>query len=148
MAQSPVNYNQQYSQAGKDTWLRQSLLSNIVAFNKLNKTSNIFSSQNSDALKAKRREVIKNALISLLPENYQRTTGLPIEEAGITRAVGSFYQTGLNKAVGQQTGNSIGSSMGSMFGFNQSRRYGGKLKKRGTRKNSMSNKKSRKNKKL
>jgi len=150
MSQSPVRYGSKYSQAGKDTWLRQTLLSNIVAYNKTMKGINIGRSlmgTSSAALKAKRREVIKNALISLLPDNYQRITGVPIEEAGITRALGSFYQTGMNKTLGQQRGNEIGSSFGSTLGYNQTQRYGGKIKRRGTRKNGKA-RKTRKNKRM
>ena len=146
MRQPP--YDSKYSQAGKDTWLRQTLLTSIIAYNKTMKGINIGRSlmgTSSAALKAKRREVIKNALTSLLPDNYQRATGVPIEEAGITRSLGSFYQTAMNKTLGQETGNEIGSTVGSSLGY--TRRYGGKIKRRGTRKNGKA-RKTRKNKRM
>lgn len=133
-----LSIGNQYSKAGKDTWLRQTLLTSIVTYNKTMKAQNIgkrLMGASSDDLKAKRREVIRNALVSLMPENYQRATGVPIEEAGITRSVGSFYQTGLNKAFGQSTGNEIGRSFGKTLRYNQGESSLGGKKKRGTRRN-------------
>lgn len=126
------------SSAGNDTWLRQTLLTSIVTYNKTMKGLNIgkrLMGTSSDALKAKRRETIRNALNSLMPENYQRTTGVPIEEAGITRSVGSFFQTGVNKAFGKQKGNEMGYDFGKTLSYNRGQSSLGGKKKRGTRRN-------------
>jgi hypothetical protein len=91
--------NDSMSNEDKPTWLRQNLLAIITTYNKSMQARNALTHSNANGPE-KRREVIKSALESLLPENFQSTDGKPIEEASITGTTSSALNVFGNKASG------------------------------------------------
>ena len=140
-------YSQTQDNTGDYSWLRQNLLGVIVTYNKMIKTrtlakkgsrylstkaSNYWNKQNNEvpetaSAQEKRVQVIDQALTSLLPQNYERTTGKSIAEAGVVD---------VGKGLGSTMYNKSSSMYNRFFG---TKRQGGKLK-RGTRKNKRSKK--------
>lgn len=103
MSNNPYTMSSDISKAGKDTYLRQSLLTVIVNYNKAMKARNLVS-PNASYGPDKRREVIKNALISLLPGEYEKYSGnIPIEEASYLRTIASGIDTLAAKSEGLGT---------------------------------------------
>ena len=145
MANNPYAMSNEISQAGKDTYLRQSLLTVIANYNKTMKARNLMSSSNAFGPE-KRKEVIKNALVSLLPENFQSPDGKPIEEASYLGTTISGVNTLAAKTSGftNKLGTSWNNTMSSVPAFNI-RKQGGRTKK-GKKNRKNKNKKSRKSK--
>jgi hypothetical protein len=132
------------SNEDKPTWLRQNLLAVITTYNKTMKTRNLMSSSNAYGPE-KRKAVIQGALVSLLPENFERTDGTPIEEASIIGTSTSGINTFSTKASGALDNfkgslNTLGNRMNTFSGFGQRPPAGGRTKKGKKNKNKKSRK--------